>query len=52
MINTIGLSMMFLDLPQTLSVKKSMVYLTSAKFVNFLFGTSSNFAQGSVPLGV
>jgi hypothetical protein len=52
MIKTIGLSMMFLLLPQTLSVKKSIVYLTSAKLVNFLFGTSSNLAHGSVPLGV
>jgi hypothetical protein len=38
---------MFLLLPQTLSVRNSMVYLTSAKSVNFLFGTSSNLAHGS-----
>ena len=43
-----GLSMIFLLLPQTLSVKKSIVDLTSAKSVNFLFGTSSNFAHGSI----
>ena len=39
---------MFLLLPQILSVKKSMVYFTSAKFVNFLLGTSSNLAHGSI----
>ncbi len=41
--------MIFLLVPQTLSVKKSIVSLTSAKLVNFLFGTSSNLAQGSYP---
>ena len=46
---TIGLSMIFLLVPQILSVKKSIVSLTSAKLVNFLFGTSSNLAQGSYP---
>ena len=40
--------MIFLLLPHTLSVKNSIVYFTSAKLVNFLFGTSSNFAQGSI----
>jgi len=47
-VNTIGLSMMFFDLPQILSVKKLMVSFTSLKLVNFLFGTSSNLAQGSM----
>jgi len=38
---------MFLLLPHTLSVKNSIVYFTSWKLVNFLFGTSSNLAHGS-----
>ena len=50
-VKTIGLSIMFLLLPQILSVKKSIVYFTSAKFVNFLFGTSSNLAHGSMLSG-
>jgi len=40
--------MIFLLLPHTLSVRKSIVDLTSAKSVNFLFGTSSNFAHGTI----
>ena len=40
--------MMFLLLPHTLSVRKSIVDLTSAKSVNFLFGTSSNLAHGTI----
>jgi hypothetical protein len=39
---------MFLLLPHTLSVKNSIVYLTSAKSVNFLLGTSSNLAHGII----
>jgi hypothetical protein len=42
------LSIIFLLFPQILSVRKSIVDLTSAKSVNFLFGTSSNFAQGTI----
>lgn len=37
---------MFLLVPQTLSVKNSIVLFTSLKSVNYLFGTSSNFAHG------
>jgi hypothetical protein len=40
--------MIFLLLPHTLSVRKSIVDLTSAKSVNFLFGTSSNLAHGTI----
>lgn len=45
-LKTIGLSTIFLLVPQTLSVKNSIVLLTSLKSVNYLFGTSSNLAQG------
>jgi len=48
MFKTIGLSIMFFFWPQILSVKKLIVSLTSWKLVNFLFGTSSNLAQGSI----
>ena len=40
--------MIFLLLPHILSVRKSIVYLTSAKLVNFFPGTSSNLAHGSI----
>ena len=40
--------MIFLLLPQTLSVRNSIVDFTSAKSVNFLFGTSSNLAHGII----
>ena len=46
MVSTMGLSIMFLLFPHTLSVRKSIVAFTSEKSVNFLFGTSSNLAQG------
>ena len=51
-VNTIGLSMIFLLLPHTLSVRNSMVDLTSLKSVNFLFGTSSNLAHYTSESGV
>lgn len=47
-LSTIGLSIIFLLVPQTLSVKNSIVLLTSLKSVNCLLGTSSNFAQGYI----
>jgi hypothetical protein len=40
--------MIFLLLPHILSVRKSIVDLTSAKSVNFLFGTYSNLAHGTI----
>ena len=40
--------MIFLLLPQIFSVKKSIVLFTSLKSVNFLFGTSSNLAHGTI----
>ena len=48
-IKTIGLSIIFLLLPQTLSVKNSIVCLTYAKSLNSFPGTSSNLAHGVVP---
>ena len=47
-LSTIGLSTIFLLVPQILSVKNSIVLLTSLKSVNYLLGTSSNFAQGCI----
>ena len=47
-VSTIGLSTIFFVLPAILSVKNSMVDLTSRKSVNFLPGTSSNLAQGTI----
>jgi hypothetical protein len=40
--------MIFLLLPHILAVRKSIVNLTSAKSVNFLFGTYSNLAHGTI----
>lgn len=49
--NTIGLFTIFLSLPQTLSVRKSIFSRTSSKFVKLVLGISSNFPTGFLTVG-